>query len=104
MRTEHTPPQRSTSLSRALSDCREQLQAQIAQQFTPESLQQPIRRFAALARREEMPPERVLALLKEMLHGVASFGSKTPGERSEITTHFVQMAIQAYYGDGDGER
>ena len=110
VRTEQNPPTppgsaqrapRSTSLSDALSVCREKLREQLAGDFSPESLREPIRAFAALARREEMPPERVLALIKDMVRGVSRLESKTPGERADITTQFVQMAIQAYYDLSD---
>ena len=91
---------RSTSLSDALSSCREQLRDQLTRDFTPESLAQPIRKFATLASREELPPERVLALIKEMIKGLPAMEKKTPGDRAELTARFVETAIKAYYGKG----
>jgi len=95
---------RRKSVSAALDACRDKLHGQLERDASPDALRGPIREFATLARRLDIPPERVLAMIKRVLSGVPAFERRDGGERADLTARFAQIAIQAYYSEGDKKR
>jgi hypothetical protein len=71
---------------------------------SPESLQGPIVAFAAAARSEKIPPQRVLAAFKEMVFRLPQVDRLDVDERTAVIRAIVTMTIEAYYGDCDGNR
>lgn len=84
-------------MARALTECRAALQSDLSGAERNGRLGEAIRSMAHLARREEMPPERVLSLFKQMAHGVVSATPHDAMERGEILRSLTQIAIDAYY-------
>jgi hypothetical protein len=99
--TERRRASRRAATARALTECRVALAAYAAAENPVGAVQEFVRSFALLARREELPPERVLAMFKSMVHGVIKTGDRHVGERAEIMRALVKVAIDAYYEDGE---
>jgi hypothetical protein len=95
---------RRESIDRALESCRDRLREQLLKDASASALRAPIREFASLASRYDIPPERVLAMIKSVLNGVPSFERRNSAQRADLTAQFAQIAIQAYYAEGDGQR
>ena len=85
-------------IAMSLTDCRIGLQAQLASKCDSGPLRAAIRDFTNAARHEELPPEQVLALFKQMVHSVTSGTHLNASERGEIMRSLTQQAIDAYYG------
>jgi hypothetical protein len=92
---------RRKSLEDALSVCRDELQAQLGNGSSMESLRGAVRDYAALAYQEAMPPERTLAAFKDMIQSMPAVARRPADERGEIMRQLVQMAIHGYYGESD---
>jgi hypothetical protein len=86
----------------ALENCRQSLHRQLLVGLSPDTLRAPIREFATLARERQIPPERMLALIKDVLRGVPDFERRNGTERLELVGQFAQIAIHAYYSDESG--
>lgn len=85
-------------IAMSLTDCRIGLQAQLASGCDGAPMRAAIHDFASAARNEELPPEHVLALFKQMVHSVTSGTHLNASERGEIMRSLTQQAIDAYYG------
>ena len=86
------------AVSAKLAECRVALQEQLARGASVELAREPVVEFATLARKHGVPPERLLAVFKEMLNHVLEIGNRDIGERSKVTHALVAMSIEAYYG------
>ena len=96
-------PTRRQAIAAALEACRESLRSELFKSVSPDKLRAPIRDFAKLASEHDIPPERVLAMIKSVLRGVPDFERLNGAERLDLTARFAQIAIQAYYSDFDGD-
>jgi hypothetical protein len=89
------------ALSSALANCQRELEIRLDGQWSYESLRRPIATFASVAARQEIPPERVLALFKSMVFRLPPVLRRNPEARDEMVSAVVTMAIQAYYSPDD---
>ena len=83
----------------ALSVCRDALCRSVGSEVRLDSLREPLRTLCICARRDHVPPERVLVVLKQLLHEVAPYESLSPQVRDTLRGRLVEMAIDAYYAD-----
>lgn len=83
----------------ALSVCRDALCRSLETEVRLESMREPLRTLCVCARRERVPPERMLVVLKQLLHDVAPYGALSPQARDTLRGRLVEMAIDAYYAD-----
>lgn len=94
------PPGPSASrrvLFNAVSACAEDLQRQLHDAATPQSLRRTVGRFALAARTLPIPPERVIAAFTFMLDGVLD-ARWAPLQREEVRLALMRLAIEEYYG------
>jgi hypothetical protein len=89
------------SFSTALKKCRDTLQDQAGSEFSTELCHSAVAAFATQAHRQDIPPERALAVFKDMLFQLPAFRRVPPDRRIDITHQLVQTAIAAYYGGHD---
>jgi len=80
-----------------LTECRVALQEQLVPGASVELARKPVVEFSTLARKHGVPPERLLAVFKEMLTQIPEIGNRDMGERSKLTSTLVEMSIAAYY-------
>jgi len=66
-----------------------------------DDLKTPLRCFCASARREQLPPERVLVSVKRALDELPTLSTDTPDLKDEIRSRLVSLAITTYYSDLD---
>jgi hypothetical protein len=57
-------------------------------------------RLCAVARRDKLPPERLLVELKHTLDAVPEFDHLEPESREEVRSQVVRYAIREYFADG----
>lgn len=57
-------------------------------------------RLCDVARRDKLPPERMLVDLKHTLDAVPELDLLDPERREEIRSRVVQYAIREYFADG----
>jgi hypothetical protein len=55
--------------------------------------------LATVARRDDLPPERLLVELKQALNEVPALAGLEPLARSDILASVILRAIEAYYGE-----
>lgn len=85
------------AVSAKLTECRVALQKQLVPGASVELAREPVVEFSTMARQHGVPPERLLAVFKEMLMHVLAIGHRDIGERSKLTHALVAMSIEAYY-------
>ena len=86
------------AVSAKLTECRVALQQHLVPGASVELAREPVVEFSTMARQHGVPPERLLALFKEMLMHVLAIGNRDIGERSRLTHALVAMLVDAYYG------
>ncbi len=89
------------SFSTALKVCRDTLQDQAGLEFSTESCHSSVAAFATQAHQQDIPPERALAVFKDMLVPLPAFRRVPPDRRVDVMQQLVQTAIDAYYGGRD---
>lgn len=87
---------RSYTMDHALRACREVLQQDVGG-TSLDDLREPLRLLSTCARREQVPPERVLVVVKKLLHDVTAYEAMPPQERDALRGRLIQMVISAYY-------
>jgi hypothetical protein len=99
-RTEHqerrTAPGREY-FAAALGVCRAALDEQLATGQSPKSLRGSVAAFASLAHKQCVPPERVLAVFKQMVSQLPTIQRNAPDERAQLVALLARMMIDAYY-------
>src|SRR2546430_7870091 len=98
--------QRGVSLGRnsfsiALKACRDTLEDQAGLEFSAESCRSSVAAFATQAHKEDIPPERALAVFKDMLFQLPAFRRVPPDRRIDVMQQLVQVAIDSYYGGNE---
>ena len=88
---------RRDSFSMALTACRYELESRLDGHWTHATFHGPISALAALAHRHEIPPQRVLAVVKDMVLQLVHLERIRTTEKNEIMQVVVKMAIDAYY-------
>lgn len=89
----------SFSMDDALTVCRDVLQRDVNSGATLEGLREPLRLLSTCARRDNLPPERLLVVIKKLLHDVTAYEALPPQERDALRGRLIQMVIAAYYGN-----
>jgi hypothetical protein len=84
-------------ISAAVVRCQSSLQRQLERGVEIEELRGSVSEFADTVRREQVPPQRALALFKEMVYQLPEVAPKAPSERNEVVKVLTQMAIEEYY-------
>jgi hypothetical protein len=91
----------------ALGECRAALDARLvalgghwSDGHSSEEVRGAVRALAAKANGFNIPPERMIAVFKEMLKTLPAIDRSDPGARAEITRQLVQVAIEGYYPQG----
>src|SRR5687767_8146756 len=84
------------AVSAKLTECRVALQEQLVPGASAELVREPVVEFSTLARKHGVPPERLLAVFKEMLTQIPEIGNRDIGERSKLISVLVEMSIAAY--------
>ncbi|MGH7637443.1 MAG: hypothetical protein ACREOK_07305 [Gemmatimonadaceae bacterium] len=94
------------TLADALDRCRAELELRVPAVITGQfsigalaSLRDPVAEFAALASREELPPERALVMFKKMIGQIADIERCQVEQRELMHRQLVEMAIESYFGD-----
>lgn len=64
-----------------------------------DDLRSALGRFCTQARREQVPPERLLIAVKAALDGLPAQAVDPPGLRDSIRQRIVSLAIRTYYAD-----
>jgi hypothetical protein len=59
-------------------------------------------RFAEVTAEHQVPPERMIVMLKKSVRELPSVRSWLETDREALSHQLVEMVIAAYYGDGDG--
>ncbi|HEY8175207.1 MAG TPA: hypothetical protein VIF32_05930 [Gemmatimonadaceae bacterium] len=90
------------SFSTALKICRDTLEEEPGLEFSTESCRSSVAAFATQAHRQDIPPERALAVFKDMLFQLTAFRRVPPDRRIDVMRRLVKTAIDAYYGGHDG--
>lgn len=96
MADENTAP---LDLDGALSACRDVLCRSLESEVRLEALREPLRTLSRCARRENVPPERVLIEVKQLLHDTVAYETMPPQVRDSLRGRLVEMAIAAYFAD-----
>lgn len=107
-----TPQESLSAVVVALSDCRTALERSLSglREDTPrrtalEAVREPLAHFAAVTAEHEVPPERMIVMLKRMLRELPVIHRWRDTERENISHELVQISIASYYEfDGDDER
>jgi hypothetical protein len=86
------------SFATALQICRDALQDRVGLEQAAELCREAVAAFAAEAHREDIPPERTLAVFKDMVVQLPAYRRVSPEQRGEVIQQLVQVAIDAYYG------
>lgn len=89
------------SLDDALTACRDVLQQDVNAGADLESMREPLRLLSTCARRDRVPPERVLVVVKKLLHDLDAYEALPPQERDALRGRLIQMVIAAYYSTED---
>jgi hypothetical protein len=105
-----TPQENLSAVVVALSDFRTALERNLSElrEDTPrrtalESVREPMAHFAAVTAEHEVPPERMIVMLKRMLRELPVIRRWRDAERENISHELVQMTIASYYdADGNG--
>jgi hypothetical protein len=91
----------------ALDECRATLDTRLvalggnwSDGHSSEEVRKAVRQLASKANGFNIPPERMIAVFKDMLKSLPAVDRSDPGSRSEITRQLVQVAIEAYYPQG----
>jgi hypothetical protein len=96
-----SPGSRSSSVDPAISaslfECRVALLESLSAGTSVRALQAPVAAFALLARHQGVPPERVVALFKEMVNNILATRHRNEDERTKVASDLVTMSIKAYY-------
>jgi hypothetical protein len=78
--------------------CRDILRDHVGLDVSAELCRDAVAAFAAEAHREDIPPERTIAVFKDMVSQLPAFRRVSPEYRGEVMQQLVQIAIDAYYG------
>ena len=92
------PPPRT--VAEALQACHDTFQRHAKDGSTLEYVRSDVDRLCAVARRDNLPPERLLVDLKHTLDAVPELDRLEPERREEIRSRVVQYAIREYFADG----
>lgn len=84
-------------VSAALSACGLTLEAQLGRSAGADELRETVGAFVRVARQQDVPPERTLAVFKRMASRLKPVDRLNVVERGEIVDGLVQMAIEKYY-------
>lgn len=68
-----------------------------------DDLRSALGRFCAQARREQIPPERLLIAVKAALDGLPALPVDPPAVRDSIRQRIVSLAIQIYYAESGSD-
>jgi hypothetical protein len=101
---------RPTTVVAALSDCR----AALERTFTGlrdgaprhqalDRVRSSVERFAEVTAEHQIPPERVIVMLKRSVRELPAIRQWLETDREALSHQLVEMVIAAYYGDGDGK-
>jgi hypothetical protein len=108
-----TPQENVAAVVAALSECRSALERNLAglredgpRRSALESVRVHLASFAAVTAEHEVPPERMVVMLKRMVRDLPTVRPWRDTERDNISHELVEITIAAYYkhGDGDGRR
>ncbi|HEY9227084.1 MAG TPA: hypothetical protein VIP11_10585 [Gemmatimonadaceae bacterium] len=80
----------------ALDRCRSDL-AVVAADAPVRQMFGPVVRLSGHARRTGVPPEKLLAALKELLGRTPKFAALDPSERDDATEKLVNLSIEVFY-------
>lgn len=83
--------------AQALAACRRALHEQLETGQSTAALRGSVTAFAAAARRQLVPPERVLSVFKQMLTELPTVQRSDLLQRAELTADLTRMVIDAYY-------
>lgn len=93
-----SPPPRT--VAEALRACQDTFQRHANDGSALEHVCSDVDTLCAVARRDRLPPERLLVELKHTLDAVPELERLEPESREEVRTRVVQYAIREYFADG----
>lgn len=96
----HTDGNQLAAIDGALTAVRDAMEHYAMEGEELDTLRTPVRLFCELARRERVPPERMLVRLKQAIAEIPTIGTLAPDHRDHVRSCVVQLAIKAYYSDG----
>jgi hypothetical protein len=107
-----TPQESNSAVLAALSACRSSLERHFAglredgpRRDALESVRGSLMTFAAVTAAHEVPPERMIVMLKRMVREVTPALRWRDTERENISSELVEITIAAYFGaDGNGRK
>lgn len=95
-------------ISRTADDARRELEVAIEHHrggaADIDDLRAALRRFCTEARREHMPPERLLIAVKAALDGLHVVSVDPPAIRDSVRQRIVSLAIRTYYAEPEPDR
>jgi hypothetical protein len=92
------PPQPRT-IAEALQACHDTFQRHANDGAALEHVRSDVDTLCAVARRDKLPPERLLVELKHTLDTVPELDRLEPENREEVRSRVVQYAIREYFAD-----
>lgn len=87
------------ALGQVLRECRRDLQQSLGDGASVSSVRPIVAGLASWAHDQEVPPERLLPVFKEMVADIPAFKTSDPQHRGELMVSLVQMAIEGYYAE-----
>jgi hypothetical protein len=97
----HDTATQPTSVDESLIALQEAVQLYAHDGSSVESLRTPVQLLCVVARRERIPPEKLLVELKHSLAELHEFAVMPPEHRDDFRRRVVDFAIQSYFGVGD---
>jgi len=93
-------PRTPRTVAEALKACQDTFQLHADDASALEYVYSDVDTLCVVARRDKLPPERMLVDLKHTLDAVPELDRLEPERREEIRSRLVQHAIREYFADG----
>ena len=109
-RGERARPGRRAAVDSALSECCTALERHFAgleddapRQRALEGVRSSLVHFAEVTAEHEIPPERVIVMLKRSVRDLSAIRNWLATDRESLSHQLVQMVIASYYSFGGGK-
>jgi hypothetical protein len=89
------------TIAEALQACHDTFQKHASDGAALEYVCSDVETLCAVARRDKLPPERLLVELKHTLDTVPELDRLEPANRDEVRSRVVQYAIREYFADSE---
>jgi hypothetical protein len=106
-----TPQENVAAVVAALSDCRSALERNLSglredgsRHKALEAVREPLASYATVTAEHQVPPERMIVMLKRMVRELTAIMPWRDTERDNVSHELVEITIAAYYkrAGGDG--